>query len=108
MMHESDFLAAAEAMQRRWFDALEAAEPDALDVDFENGILTVEAEGIGTFVLSKHAPTRQLWLSSPLSGASHYQYDAARAAWLSTRGGGDLDALLEAEFARAAGMRIAP
>lgn len=107
-MDESSFLAAAEALQQRWFDALETAEPEALDIDFEEGVLTVEAEGTGTFVLSRHAPTRQLWLSSPLSGASHYKYDEAREAWVSTRGGGDLDILLETEFARAAGATIAP
>ncbi len=108
MMDESSFFAAAEALQQRWFDALDTAEPAALDIDFEDGVLTVEAEGTGTFILSRHAPTRQLWLSSPLSGASHYEYDEAREAWVSTRGGSDLEILLEAEFAKAAGAKTAP
>ena len=31
----------------------------------------------GTWVVNKHAPTRQIWLSSPKSGARHYAFDAA-------------------------------
>jgi frataxin len=70
-------------------------------------VLTVEVEGTGVFVLNKHAPLRQLWLSSPVSGASHYTHDAATGAWRSTRGGDDLATTLEAELEDAAGSAIA-
>ena len=36
-------------------------------------MLTVEGAE-GTWVINKHAPTRQIWLSSPQSGARHYAY----------------------------------
>jgi frataxin len=48
-----------------------------------------------------------LWLSSPVSGASHYDYDAAAAAWRSTRGGDDLATTFGAELEEAAGKAFA-
>ena len=38
------------------------------DADLQAGVLTIEGAR-GTWLLNKHAPTRQIWLSSPLSGA---------------------------------------
>ena len=52
----------------------------------------------GTWVVNKHAPTRQIWLSSPKSGARHYAFDAASGLWQDTRGGGELLATLSAEL----------
>ena len=46
--------------------ALEAALGD--NADLQGGVLTVEADE-GTWVVNKHAATRQVWLSSPQSGA---------------------------------------
>ena len=54
--------------------------------------------GEGTWVVNKHAPTRQIWLSSPKSGARHYAFDAASGLWKDTRGGDDLLAHLSAEL----------
>ncbi len=67
------------------------------DADLQGGVLTVEG-GQGTWLLNKHAPTQQIWLSSPLSGARHYAFDAASGRWLDTRGGPDLLKLLAVEL----------
>jgi frataxin len=48
------------------------------------------------FVLNKHAPNRQLWLSSPVSGAHHFV--PADGGWRSTRGPETLAGLLAAEL----------
>ena len=100
---ENTFETVAEALLQHWSDAIEAVDADRVDVELHAGVLTVEVAGTGVFVLNKHAPLRQLWLSSPVSGASHYGYDAAAAAWRSTRGGGDLAATFAAELEDAAG-----
>jgi frataxin len=71
--------------------------PEA-EVDFEGGVLTVELEDGRQYVLNKHAPTKQVWLSSPISGASHYLFDEVSASWKNTRGGDDLTALLDKEI----------
>ncbi len=78
------------------------------DAELQGGILTVEGDarsGGGTWVVNKHAPTRQIWLSSPRSGARHYAYDAAAGQWRDTRGGDDLLSVLSAELGVALNWR---
>ena len=67
------------------------------DAELQGGILTIDGEA-GTWVVNKHAPTSQVWLSSPLSGARHYAFDAAAGRWTDTRGGPDLLTLLSQEL----------
>ena len=80
------------------FEQLETAVGDDAEVDFENGILTVELESGGQYVINKNAPSRQIWLSSPKSGAHHFDQDEATGRWVSTRGAGDLLVLLGGEL----------
>jgi frataxin len=77
--------------------SLEEALSDHADAELQGGVLNVEADG-GTWVVNKHAPTQQIWLSSPRSGARHYAFDDASGQWKDTRGGPDLLALLSAEL----------
>lgn len=76
---------------------LEEALGDHVDAELQGGILTVEGDA-GTWIVNKHAPTQQVWLSSPKSGARHYAYDAGIGQWQDTRGGGDLLTVLGAEL----------
>ena len=76
---------------------LEEALGDHVDAELQGGILTVEGDE-GTWIVNKHAPTRQVWLSSPRSGARHYAFDAGTGQWRDTRGGDDLLAVLGAEL----------
>lgn len=108
-MHLSDaeFETLVERVLERWLDAIEDAGLAPLDAELQNGILTVRAEGAGTFIVNKHMPLKQLWYSSPYSGASHYVFDPARRLWLNTREGIDLAQLFGAEVSRAGGGRVA-
>ena len=56
------------------------------DVDFEGENLIIEIN-TSTFVLSIHNPTQQIWMSSPVSGAHHFEYKEAgkESKWISTR-----------------------
>ncbi|WP_428681777.1 iron donor protein CyaY [Reyranella sp.] len=76
---------------------LEEALADHVDAELQGGILTVEGDA-GTWIVNKHAPTQQIWLSSPVSGARHYAYDAGVGQWQDTRGVGDLLTVLGAEL----------
>ena len=82
-------------------DSLLAALEEGLDAhgdaELQGGILTVDGDD-GTWIINKHAPTKQIWLSSPLSGARHYAFDAVSGQWKDTRGGADLLAHLSAEL----------
>lgn len=102
-MDERAFEALAGATLDRLAERLEEALADDADVELRGGILTVELETGGQFVVNRHAPTREIWLSSPVSGASHF---ARRGeAWTSTRGSERLEDVLAADLERAVGRR---
>ncbi len=77
--------------------ALEEGIGDHADAELQGGVLTVESDQ-GTWIVNKHAPTRQIWLSSPKSGARHYAFEAGSGLWKDTRSGGDLLSTLAAEL----------
>ncbi len=56
------------------------------DVDFEGENLIIEINN-STFVLSIHNPTQQIWMSSPISGAHHFECkeEGKEFKWISTR-----------------------
>jgi frataxin len=105
-LDDSSFARLADGMLDRLLAGIEDACPDA-DVELEGGILTVELPGGGEYVLNKHAPLKQLWLSSPISGAWHFAYDEAKAEWRSTRGPETLARVLAGELSAATGAPVA-
>lgn len=82
-VEESRFTAAADEFLNRAADLIDDALGDDIDAELQGGILTLSLEAGGQYVINKHAPNRQIWMSSPVSGASHY--DFADGRWLSTR-----------------------
>jgi frataxin len=94
-MDDSSFERLAGRTLETMFEALDAGLEDA-DVEFEGGILTIELADGGRYVINRHGPNRQIWLSSPKSGAWHFERRGE--AWVSTRGSERLDALLGAEL----------
>ena len=92
-MSDSAFESLADSL----LEALEEGLGNVADAELQGGVLTVEADG-GTWVVNKHAPTRQIWLSSPKSGARHYAFDEASGLWRDTRGPGDLMTTLAGEL----------
>ena len=60
---------------------------DNYEVDYEDENLRIDSlEGKGTFVVSIHTPTSQIWLSSPISGAHHFESSSPESVeWISTR-----------------------
>ena len=92
-MSDSAFASLADSL----LTALEEALGDHMDAELQGGVLTVEGDD-GTWIVNKHAPTRQIWLSSPRSGARHYAFEAGTGKWLDTRGSGDLLEVLSAEL----------
>jgi frataxin len=97
-MTEAEFERLATATLARFAETLERTLGDAADVELQGGVLTVTLEQGGAYVINKHGPNHQIWLSSPRSGASHYGFDAARAAWIGTRSGRALADVLAEEL----------
>ena len=48
---------------------------DVDDVDYLQGILNIEFTDGRKYVLNKHEPTKQIWFSSPISGAHKFKYE---------------------------------
>jgi len=82
-VEESRFTAAADEFLSRAADLIDDALGDDIDAELQGGILTLSLETGGQYVINKHTPNQQIWMSSPASGASHY--DFADGQWLSTR-----------------------
>lgn len=52
------------------------------------GVLTLDFPPIGTYVLNKQPPNKQIWLSSPLSGPKRYDWVLAGEGQQEKEGGG--------------------
>jgi frataxin len=72
----------------------ENAWPHA-DVDLLEDVLTVTLPSGKQYLLNKHGVTRQIWLSSPFTGAHHFCQKEGH--WKCTRTNIDLQELLSQE-----------
>jgi frataxin len=103
-MDQTTFETLAERALAAFADAIEAALDD-VDVDYSGGILTITLADRRQFVVNRHAANRQIWLSSPVSGAHHY--DPIGERWRDSRGGADLPERLTDDLRAATGVAIA-
>lgn len=73
------------------------------------GVLNVTFPGIGTYVINKQPPNKQIWLSSPISGPKRYDYvvygesqaqkeDTAVGSWVYLRDGSNMRDLFAEEL----------
>ncbi|KAJ1285728.1 hypothetical protein BS78_03G299100 [Paspalum vaginatum] len=79
---------------------------DGFDIDYGNQVLTVRLGDLGTYVVNKQTPNRQIWLSSPVSGPSRFDWDAATNGWIYKRTGANLVQLLEKEIGELCGTPV--
>ncbi|XP_067600337.1 frataxin, mitochondrial [Pseudorca crassidens] len=70
------------------------------DVSFASGVLTVKLGGdLGTYVINKQTPNKQIWLSSPSSGPKRYDWTGRN--WVYSHDGVSLHELLATELTQA-------
>lgn len=84
-LDESGFHAIADRTLQHLVTVIDRELGDDLDADIDGGILSVGLPDGGQYVVNKNAHLKQIWLSSPKSGAWHFVWNEAEAAWLSTR-----------------------
>jgi frataxin len=95
MIDKSEYLQIIDDLLR----TLEGKYEDSLafeEVNLNGGVLTLELNNGSVFVINKHEPTQELWLSSPLSGAHHFKY--IETSWQSKAG--EFFAILYEELAK--------
>ncbi|XP_011305725.1 frataxin homolog, mitochondrial [Fopius arisanus] len=82
-----------------YFDGIvERAEhlPEA-DVSYGDGVLTIKfGDHVGTYVINRQSPNKQIWLSSPKSGPK--RYDFINNTWIYKHDGNSLHQLLDDEI----------
>lgn len=105
-MNQAEFERQGGAALDALFEQLDEQLGDWLEVEMNAGILQLELPDGGTYVINKHAPNREIWMSSPNSGAWHFAADEA-GVWRSTRAGREafLD-LLSKELQVASGRAV--
>ncbi|CCC68696.1 hypothetical protein NCAS_0B06120 [Naumovozyma castellii] len=69
---------------------------DIPDVDLNHGVMTLEVPIIGSYVINKQPPNKQIWFASPLSGPN--RFDFYKNEWISLRDGQKLIDILNSEI----------
>ncbi|KAJ6155138.1 Frataxin [Penicillium chermesinum] len=94
---------------------LEKAQEEAgsdIEAEYSAGVLNIIVPSVGTFVLNKQPPNKQIWLSSPISGPKRYDWvlegdrmhekqdtrEFAHGQWIYLRDGSNLTDLLNEEL----------
>eukprot|EP00386_Alphamonas_edax_P000858 GDKI01002623.1.p1 GENE.GDKI01002623.1~~GDKI01002623.1.p1 ORF type:complete len:178 (+),score=13.16 GDKI01002623.1:58-591(+) len=87
-------------------DKLEGVELDCVEeLELREGVLTIDLGSHGTFVLNKHFISKQIWYSSPVSGAQYFN-SSSEPRWMSDTLGKDLFTVLSAEMKQACGEAV--
>eukprot|EP00793_Prasinoderma_coloniale_P003491 PRCOL_00006727-RA len=84
-------------------DFLEGMDVEGYDISLAMGVLTLTLGEKGTYVVNKQTPNRQLWLSSPVSGPSRFDWSPAERQWVYTHTGRRLHEMLAHELEAAYG-----
>lgn len=82
---------------------VDAIESDDLEGKLTEGVLQVDFESGGVFVVSQQVPVRELWLSA-MSRAWHFRYADAR--WTERDTGEPLEDVLSSLFSRKLGSNV--
>ncbi len=96
-MEESEFKKLSNKTLNMLAETIEEADAKGkLDVEYQSGVLTITLASKKQYVINQHVPMRQIWLSSPISGAMHFEYKDG--GWKNTRGTQDLEELVRKEL----------
>jgi len=83
-------------------------EREDVDVEYSAGVLTLIFPPIGSYVINKQPPNKQIWLSSPISGPKRYDWvlldegqdqkeGGGKGEWVYLRDGSTLSELMRKE-----------
>uniref|UniRef100_A0A804LT49 ferroxidase n=1 Tax=Zea mays TaxID=4577 RepID=A0A804LT49_MAIZE len=101
-MQEDEFHKLADETIHDLLEKLEeygdSIQMDGFDIEYGNQVLTLRLGDLGTYVINKQTPNKQIWLSSPVSGPSRFDWDATANGWIYKRTGVNLVRLLEKEI----------
>lgn len=53
-----------------------------MEVDYQDGVLYITFDNGKQYVINRHRPSKQIWLSSPFSGADYFSYNDTIKQWV--------------------------
>ncbi|XP_074272867.1 frataxin, mitochondrial-like [Silene latifolia] len=110
LLQENEFHKLADSTIHHLLEKLEEygdnVDIDGFDVDYGNEVLTLKLGNLGTYVVNKQTPNRQIWLSSPVSGPSRFDWDGSSQAWVYRRNKANLFSVLERELEKLCGESV--
>ncbi|KAF2404936.1 Frataxin [Trichodelitschia bisporula] len=88
-----DYHRRADELMETLYTRLEKRQEESGDVDAEyhDGVMNIDTPKIGTFVINKQPPSRQIWLSSPISGPKRFDFVLVGESMHQKEGGGSGD-----------------
>lgn len=103
-MNETEYHRKSEDSLNRIQNVLEEADQRGeLELEYQGGILSIELPSGKQLLLSKHTASRQIWLSSPVSGGLHFSF--MNDDWV-LADGRTLSQVLSHELKTMAGMEV--
>lgn len=66
------------------------------ELEYSQGVLTLTLDGVGTYVINKQPPNKQIWFASPESGPN--RFDLYKGQWISLRDNKNLLEVLNKEL----------
>lgn len=82
----SSFIKLVDSTLNKIYDGIDGKDLSIVDsVSLEEGVLTIALKNRLTYVINIQKPNKQIWLSSPFSGPSRFEYDQSRKIWFNTR-----------------------
>jgi CyaY protein len=85
---EDDYVARALPELTALLEAIDAID-DNVEAELESDILTLEFADDSRYVINSHRAARQIWMAAERS-AWHFDWNAARAAWIAEKTGDEL------------------
>ncbi len=91
-MEESEFHQRVDAILSSIEAVMDDVETD-IDAELNGGILTLTFENDSKVIVNRQTPNREIWVAAK-SGGFHFRFDRNASAWVNTRSGEALAALL--------------
>ncbi|MAE77591.1 MAG: iron donor protein CyaY [Planctomycetes bacterium] len=106
MMDPSDFAKLSTECIDRVIEWVERFDPDEVDFDSADGVVTLEFADGKKFVLNRQAGSHQMWLAAD-ARAWHYDWDAEGAYWRDSRDEHELYGQIAAVVSAKLGREVA-
>ncbi len=80
------------------YNKLDGAYGDCSDITLTDGVLRLVTDDNKQLIINRHLASEELWMASPVSGGTHYAFNAECADWLNTKTGASFEQQLRADL----------